>query len=354
MGRKNIPFTDKVEIMKARYALNFIIDYYRKVPIDQLNNDQLFLQYHIQNKNAFSKTLNLGIALAYRKRYFELMDLKNTTDKRLFYQDFLSGKNQTTVDISTVVSGIQGNMLIVNTPFGNNQITINITPTVEVDIASLPLNVQKHIQLSKVNTGNTFNDVNVGIHPYDFKHKEIPKFGKSHIYFYDYENIDSWVDRGFNLMLKTFYGRSKNIGLDQEYRNYANYCYKNLQIILNNDQKNAKEKLDAWNLFLTKNLDTRPKNFSVPILVQTTQKPFASEEYIENPYIPNIVGPVDDVKIFNALTVAISMEIPLVQHKAYVATKGVLGKKDPACEIKTSKAKNKPDTGSNNSADEPD
>ena len=321
-----------LEKMKPRHAVLLLGKYFETVPMENLIRDDVFLHYHQQlsseNPVGFSKTFNLGLQMAYRKKVYNVDSLQSTlSSKNISFIDPFNTTQSTQVDIYTVVSGFQGDKLASMTPFGNSTIEIVTNPRNNNKILH-PLLLDRIIQSKKV-TSNTVNDVDIDGHLYDFKHIEHVSYSKNHVYFYDIENIESAVKEHFKHIMKVIVYEKTKVNSTKAYQEYVDHCYIKLQNIIVEKATEA-QKLEAWNLFLQQTMHKRPIQFTTPILVPSTTKPYtptSSEiEDIKKIYIQH--GHISDVKIFNALKNYVLNSTKDIQHAAFLSTKGVFDDND--------------------------
>jgi hypothetical protein len=189
-------------------GVNLVINYFRQVPWNQLYNDLIFLEYHysLQEKNSigFSQAFHIALQQAYRKRAFKLEELKNTISPTIGIKNPLSSLPVSEVDIATVISGYQADMLVRKTPFEKASIIVNTNPIGTLKPHLLSKELQDHIHSSKERTGNTYNDVDIENHQYDFKYLREVNHKKNLVYFLNQEQFDSTMRGHIHCFLELF------------------------------------------------------------------------------------------------------------------------------------------------------
>jgi hypothetical protein len=309
-------------------GVNLVINYFRQVPWNQLHNDALFLEYHysLQEKNiiGFSYPVHLALQQAYRKRYFKIEDLKNIISSSIDIQNRLSSLTVSEVDIATVISGYQADMLVKKTTFDKATVIVNTNPVGTLKPYLLSKELQDRIHLSKLRTGNTYNDVDIEEHQYDFKYTDQLKRSKNHIYFFSQENFEKNIRNHLHDLL-IILERESQLYKGSQYGNYLYIC-KEFLVNARNKYTNVGDTNDNWNTFLQKTMDIRPLEFTSPILVKSSNRVIEHSDVVDVERLPQIeAGHLTDVKVIALMHKLLALEPLSVQNKAFIATNGVLG-----------------------------
>jgi hypothetical protein len=321
--------------LKAQEAFYKCCLYFKNVPLRELKNDRMFMNHYNnllrEEPNLHARAFQLALEVCYHKRRYSENDLRQILDGRVSIND-LAGFNNGQVDSSTLYTAFQTDLLTKRAPFNKSSVVIvNSTPINNINPNSLPPNLQSRIALSKTNTGNIYNDIDIDGHMYDYKYSDSPLYNKNHIYFYDYENYANEASILLKHLERVLKDKLENhlrskILLSNDDVLYTKESYQKL-ILIKSKQITVREKMDEWNLYIQKTMHARPSTFTTPILVQTTDKPFIpSTELLEETKKVIIEhGHMQPDKALKAIKGIVKGFDNDTQEKAYIETNGVIG-----------------------------
>jgi hypothetical protein len=231
-----------------------------------------FFQYHRDlmrdEPEMTNYTCQFALTSCFGRTDYNRRDIEAIFDNKIKIQDTY-GLNGDACDISTFNSAVIVDHMYRKTSFKDITITI-LNPPLEYGTSTYK-NVQNQepvktlIEKSKMQTGQTNNDILIGDRSYDIKHTQKTS-SVNHVHPWIYERIEKQSNSYFDNLIKSLTDNPNDIA--QQLKQY-------IYTIQNNNMLTQIQKVNLVNEYLASNWSNIEKyNILIPLIIPMTTKPF--------------------------------------------------------------------------------
>lgn len=289
---------------------------------------QALLFLFLRNKNFNNRYFQVSMESLFRSKHFDLQAALEAVPEDFTLLDIFN-LNGNKVHQSTLFTAFQCHQLG-DQPGFSNKIEAKViiqTPLKQFDPQNVNSVLHKFIMNSQRSTGNTSCDLQLNNHPYDYKFSVDNKvfLGKNVIVPIQTYNknalnnfVTTWLDH-------LFYIENKNPNLSTDSINYYKALYQKVKAIEETKFLNIEEKILTINKITYNDLDSRPSNCFIPIVL-----PVGNPSHVPNILVSEKLNlpPTKDT-ISHVLDKRYNFIIATLEQQSreylYLRTKGVFG-----------------------------